>query len=151
MHLLNAVQHKVNLILDDLSAGKTRRTNGKMSAARAWVTDMEKGSASMFPHDIRITEDCTGCGLCVKNCPEGNITLQAGRPIFGNTCVMCFRCVYACPKHAMQTNNFMVLKEGFDLHALEKRMDGVELQPVEQCAKGMMWGAVRDYLLDRED
>lgn len=148
MHLLKNLPQKASQILDDLQAGKERRTHAKMSPMRAFVTRNEKEHAYQFPLEITIDEACGGCGVCAKNCPVENISLVDHRPVFANTCIMCFRCIYACPTHAMQTRNFMVLKEGYDLRALEKRMQGVELQPVEQCAKGMMWGSIRRYLQD---
>lgn len=150
MHLVSAVPDKVKKILDAVLAGRTRRTRSKMGFARAWVTKKEKQGTRKFPETISVCEDCKGCGWCARNCPTGNIGIKDGRPVFGESCVMCFRCVYGCPSRALQSKNFMVLKGGFDLDGLEKRMRGVPLPPVEECFKGRMWKAVREYMLDED-
>ncbi|MCK9229699.1 MAG: glycyl-radical enzyme activating protein [Syntrophales bacterium] len=42
--------------------------------------------------------NCTGCGACLKVCPEGAITLtgETGRTIDWSKCTHCLRCVPAC-------------------------------------------------------
>jgi Fe-S-cluster-containing hydrogenase component 2 len=88
----------------------------------------------------------------VDHCPVGNIRLDEQRqtPVFSNDCVMCFRCVYGCPRKAMHANDFQVLKAGFDLWGVEKRMADKALKPVAQCCKGIMWAGVRRYLDDSD-
>lgn len=44
---------------------------------------------------------CVGCGICVKNCPAGNLSLQGKRAISFSSCVLCYRCVNLCPKQAI--------------------------------------------------
>jgi hypothetical protein len=44
----------------------------------------------------------------------------------------------------------MVLKRGFDLDTLQKRMQGVTLPPVKKCFRGLLWKSARDYLLDKD-
>ena len=49
------------------------------------------------------TEDCTGCGLCVRSCPMGRITISKhGHPHWTDTCAMCLRCYHVCPHHAVE-------------------------------------------------
>lgn len=148
--LLKAIPRKAGLIVDDLAAGKTRRTAGKMSPARAFVTRLEKSGARQFPQEISVDQNCSGCGLCAAHCPVENIALENRRPVFHDHCVMCFRCIYACPSHAMHSSNFMVLKTGYDLNAVEKRLQSADLQPIEQCCKGWLWAGIREYLLNDE-
>ena len=46
---------------------------------------------------------CTHCGACVKNCPLGNITLNAqGEPQWHGRCTMCESCLHRCPARAIQ-------------------------------------------------
>jgi ferredoxin len=77
-----------------------------------------------------------------------NISLTGTNISFGTNCVMCFRCVYECPSHSIlaATANFMVLKQGFNIDRLEKRMDQVELLPLEVCGKGFFRKSVKSYL-----
>lgn len=44
---------------------------------------------------------CVGCGLCATQCPNGNMTMENGRPRWGNNCTMCLRCYHICPHHAV--------------------------------------------------
>ncbi len=46
-------------------------------------------------------ERCTACGRCERLCPVGNITLEAGLPVFGDRCNLCLRCFNYCPELAV--------------------------------------------------
>ena len=47
-------------------------------------------------------ERCTGCGICSRVCPTGNITLEDGHPVWNHRCHGCNACVAYCPAKAVQ-------------------------------------------------
>lgn len=148
MHLINALPQKVNGILDDVFKGTARRTTYKKGAVRSHISRWEKDGARKFGQTLRVTPSCTGCGHCARHCPVGNITMVEKLPVFQERCIACFRCVYACPTHALLSKNIMVLKKGFSISAVEKRMAGVTLAPVAQCCRGWAFKGIREYLLE---
>ena len=50
-----------------------------------------------------VTEKCTGCGLCVENCPMHTINQSHGRALIdlGN-CIRCYCCHELCPESAIE-------------------------------------------------
>ena len=49
------------------------------------------------------TDACTGCGKCVRNCPDGAIELRDGRPVWKkDQCIKCTACINRCPVRAIQ-------------------------------------------------
>lgn len=147
MHLLAALPRKVQAIADDLLAGRERHDRRRLSPIRRWFSSLEKRMAHRINRGYRLI-DCTGCGWCEHQCPTQSIVMKEGKPVFQDSCVACLRCVYSCPQGAIKCRNFLVLKKGYGLDELEKRMEGVELKPVEQCCKGAAWAGVREYLLN---
>ncbi|MCB2202649.1 4Fe-4S binding protein [bacterium] len=64
---------------------------------------------------IEIDPDkCIGCGLCVRNCPTGAITLEKTSKdkftlsYFAARCAYCGECEAACRKGAIQHKNVVV-------------------------------------------
>lgn len=49
-------------------------------------------------------ESCTGCGLCVSNCPQNNIMIKDGRASFAGECCGCMACAFSCPHDAVRTS-----------------------------------------------
>ena len=47
-------------------------------------------------------DTCTGCGQCVRRCPTNNITLQTGKPVWGQDCTHCMACICYCPAEAIE-------------------------------------------------
>ncbi|MDF2988198.1 MAG: hypothetical protein K0R50_3708 [Eubacterium sp.] len=150
MWLLRIIPDKVNNILDELLCGKVRRTKYKKGPFRKLITKLEKQNTAKFAKELAIDDNCTGCGLCAAHCPVDNIELRVKKPVFKENCIMCYRCIYNCPSHALKSKSFMVLKNGYNLTAVERRMKGIELEQVEKCCKGLMWKPVRKYLLKIE-
>ena len=52
--------------------------------------------------NLTSTEDCSKCGLCLRNCPKGNITFEGGHAVFHGQCIMCTRCIHLCPINAIR-------------------------------------------------
>ena len=150
MRLIKAIPEKVDKILDHLLAGKIRRPKLRMGVLRKMIARLEKAGAPRFAQDFWLDSACLVCGRCAKNCPVQNIKIEDHQPVFNGRCVMCFRCIYSCPVQAIHSNSFMVIKAGYDLNALEKRMAGVELLPLEKCCRGILWKGVADYLTDQD-
>lgn len=46
---------------------------------------------------------CTGCELCIKECPTTSIKMVNRRPYWKITCESCMRCLNSCPERAIET------------------------------------------------
>ena len=88
--------------------------------------EAEKKGTHKFGKGIKVSETCTGCGLCSENCCSSNIQmekqtlLEQDRPRFGNRCDMCLGCVYNCPQKALHPTwgAYQVDKNGYDLRLM---------------------------------
>ncbi len=58
---------------------------------------------NLFYRNLKVSADCTGCGLCAKNCPSSNLVMEKGslRILESNGCLRCMRCVVLCPSRAI--------------------------------------------------
>ena len=50
---------------------------------------------------IYISNECSSCGLCEKNCPAGCINSKE-KSVDNETCIKCLKCITICPKNALK-------------------------------------------------
>ena len=50
---------------------------------------------------VKVTDACTGCGVCVDVCPFGAIDMVNGKAVINEACRACGQCVDACPVGAI--------------------------------------------------
>ena len=50
---------------------------------------------------------CVGCGLCVKDCPNGHLFIENGKAkAKADGCIECGHCFAICPQNAVEMNNY---------------------------------------------
>lgn len=49
----------------------------------------------------RVSDSCTGCGICARVCPSDNIRMVHNRPQWQNRCQACLGCYNWCPARAI--------------------------------------------------
>lgn len=155
MHLIRVLPGFAESFVTKFLSGERRRLpTRKPDFLQKIVPPMEKKGVHRFPETITVKASCTACAWCANHCPTGNITMEAARPRFGASCVACFRCIYGCPAHAMKSDNFMVLKKGFNFKKLEERLVDIErsgdsenaLGDYSKLVKGLLFKSLKKYL-----
>lgn len=63
--------------------------------------------------EFKVSDDCTGCGLCVNLCPKGNIRLLNGYAIIGTNCAQCLGCLQYCPTSAISLGKITDKREHY--------------------------------------
>lgn len=82
------------------------------------VGRIEPFAARFFGLELHAKKSCSKCGLCVKECPEGNIKMKDnGKIKFGFKCMMCMRCIYHCPTQSItpRISKFIPIKSGYSI------------------------------------
>lgn len=54
-----------------------------------------------YTDKLKVSDNCTGCGLCASLCPMKNISIQGEKAVGGDRCTMCYRCISHCPQKAI--------------------------------------------------
>ena len=147
IRLLKILPYKVEHIIDEILSGTIKRTRPKLvDRFFSYIGEAEKIGARFFGKHIKVNSDCNGCALCERNCPRKNIRMSNDKPEFSNNCILCLNCIYGCPRKALTPGigKFMVIKEGFNLNLIEKRMLGVtSLNPLKNLPKDICGRALR--------
>lgn len=94
----------LDIMLHDLDHGIVKRCQSNFwYDLGAFFVGIQKigGDVNSFLYRVD-TDKCVGCGLCVKNCPRGNISVKDGKIRFGHHCDMCMRCSFHCPVDAIR-------------------------------------------------
>ncbi len=59
------------------------------------------GKTRTYSDRLTISQSCTGCGLCVRQCPMENLVMEQNRVVAKDRCTMCYRCISSCPQRAI--------------------------------------------------
>ena len=91
-----------NRIIADIAF---RRTNKRFTfrPESSFVSWIFRTFAATFARRYKFTDDCTGCGICVRVCPANAIHMQDGKPkVVPKACDHCQACLQLCPKKAIR-------------------------------------------------
>jgi len=58
----------------------------------------------MYSKTFRASKECDNCGLCIKKCPNNNISEnKSGKLKWSSNCMLCATCELVCPKDAVHS------------------------------------------------
>lgn len=109
---------------------------------------IEERGGRFFGRRIRVKAACTGCGLCSRNCPTGNIVMSDDRPVFGKNCAFCLGCLYCCPVDALEPGVFKAAKipGGFSIEKINGGPTVPEGYSSGNMRPGVLWSGVVRYV-----
>ena len=119
---VEAARGQIARLAEEVKERKTvyRVKEGGMAALKSGMVNWGFNHFARTARPFFATDACTGCGLCAKDCPAGVITMKEGRPVWGEGCWQCLRCINACPTRAIQYGKDTANKGRYTLDALLK-------------------------------
>ena len=97
----NCRELAIQSALEIISGMKRRVPEASFRAACYSFAALEKRGAEQSSKHWTVNADCTLCGLCAAQCPTANISIEAGKLVFSNQCLLCLRCWWNCPTRAL--------------------------------------------------
>ena len=73
----------------------------KLTGGRVFATDYTNAARTML-FNIHTLEWDDELLRCARGCPQKNITMANGKPVFGGHCVGCVKCSFGCPEGAIK-------------------------------------------------
>ncbi|MDY5931925.1 MAG: EFR1 family ferrodoxin [Candidatus Ornithospirochaeta sp.] len=61
----------------------------------------ERRSQPRANSKLSVLPACTGCSVCYRICPMGNITMENGKAVHHDRCISCYACYHRCPENAV--------------------------------------------------
>lgn len=102
--IVKAAEQKIDTIASQIKQGNYPKEGigfishmAGLFGQRLWFY----GKTKHYSNQLKIHSDCIGCGLCAKQCPMKNLTMDHGKPVAHGKCTMCYRCISSCPKKAI--------------------------------------------------
>lgn len=99
------VEQQLFKIKDDILRKKTMRQEVTVQdrEIHQGYLDRVQGADETVWAKFIITDECIGCGICMKVCPAGCIHLENQKPVYTETnCQACYACIHACSKLAIR-------------------------------------------------
>ncbi len=101
--ILKSARKKTDRIADTVKAKLPSSIPRGAPPLRLFEKRLERMTESFgkMAENFHADESCSGCGVCVKVCPAGNIRLKDSAPVWGGSCEHCMACIQWCPKEAI--------------------------------------------------
>ncbi|MCL2546822.1 MAG: EFR1 family ferrodoxin [Oscillospiraceae bacterium] len=100
---IEKAQHRIQAVCRNIENGIIRK-RGFSAVSRVlglfqgiFLSMVEKRANK----SIKVTSDCTKCGICVSICPMANLVLNSDTITHTHNCTMCYRCINQCPPKAI--------------------------------------------------
>lgn len=115
--LFEQAEEKLDSIIPLIKGSQDRKITGGF-----FITDllMSGVAYNFFAKNLKnssksfwVTKDCTGCGICEKVCPVGNIELVEKKPVWADKCEQCMACLQWCPVEAVQVGKKTVSRRRY--------------------------------------
>lgn len=100
-------------IADDVIAGKVSEKAVPNNPANAVENKAWSGLAKKKADAFKVSDECIGCGQCMKLCPRGNIHMYGGKAFVGTNCIQCLSCLQYCPKGAISIGEVSKKRERY--------------------------------------
>lgn len=101
---LKGAEKKMNIVCKNLQKGVIRK-RGFFVGSRLLGLFLQRIYFRMgepvMAKDVRVTNACILCGKCVSACPTRNMELEGGHIVQKGSCTLCYRCVNLCPQKAI--------------------------------------------------
>jgi len=143
--LHKATKKKVSIMCEELVRGDKRilKTSMKLKVLMAFLMLICPPLMPLVGKDYIVSKECTHCGLCIKNCPVDNIYEKKDQIKFKMSCNACMRCVYACPKNAINFRflTFFPVAGGYNIKKILEHPC-----PASEDAKKVVPAFFKDYV-----
>ena len=93
---LDKAEQKLRQMAADIFSGREKLETNPITAKTLYE------NIAALDSSFRVTEKCTGCGLCERVCPVENIVLVEGKPNWRHHCEHCVACICWCPAVAIE-------------------------------------------------